>query len=219
MTKSTPSISSSGNERPQSTISISPPLSYKYMFLPISPSPPSEIIRSGVLRCWVRRFLLSCFGGFLASFAAWLSARDTAAASAISPCCLRGRRPPCLAPVALDAAAFWRVWQRLGRLGCSHGLGPRLCGVSSGLPLPAGAARAALFFSRALFQVGFFVVVAVLSHNVTLQNHLFIRINLRPAFFTQRWAFFSIRCKNENSLEFHSIIMALYAKQFKKNTS
>ncbi len=48
-TRSTPSISSSGNARPQSTINISFEHSYTYKFFPISFKPPSAINLTGVL--------------------------------------------------------------------------------------------------------------------------------------------------------------------------
>src|SRR5258705_9432034 len=48
MTRSMPNISSSGNMRPQSMTTMSSPYSMTYMFLPISPTPPSGMIRSGV---------------------------------------------------------------------------------------------------------------------------------------------------------------------------
>ena len=47
MTRSMPNISSSGNMRPQSMTTMSSPYSNTYMFLPISPTPPSGMIRSG----------------------------------------------------------------------------------------------------------------------------------------------------------------------------
>src|SRR3990170_578361 len=46
MTRSTPSISSSGNMRPASTMMRSSPSSKTIMFLPISPRPPRGITRS-----------------------------------------------------------------------------------------------------------------------------------------------------------------------------
>src|SRR5512143_2271834 len=47
MTRSIPNISSSGSIRPQSITTISSRYSKTYMFLPISPTPPSGMIRSG----------------------------------------------------------------------------------------------------------------------------------------------------------------------------
>src|SRR3990172_11547932 len=47
-TRSMPNISSSGNIRPQSMTTMSSPYSKTNMFLPISPTPPSGMIRSGV---------------------------------------------------------------------------------------------------------------------------------------------------------------------------
>src|SRR4051794_4154624 len=44
-TRSMPNISSSGNIRPQSITTISSPYSNTYMFLPISPTPPSGMMR------------------------------------------------------------------------------------------------------------------------------------------------------------------------------
>src|SRR5690242_14328374 len=44
-TRSIPNISSSGNIRPQSITTMSSPYSNTYMFLPISPTPPSGMIR------------------------------------------------------------------------------------------------------------------------------------------------------------------------------
>src|SRR6266576_4973411 len=49
MTRSIPNISSSGNMSPQSMTTMSSPYSNTYMFLPISPTPPSGMILSGVL--------------------------------------------------------------------------------------------------------------------------------------------------------------------------
>src|SRR5664280_85795 len=48
MTRSMPNISSSGNIRPQSMTTMSSPYSNTYMFLPISPTPPRGMMRSGV---------------------------------------------------------------------------------------------------------------------------------------------------------------------------
>ncbi len=47
MTRSIPNISSSGNISPQSITTISSRYSKTYMFLPISPTPPSGMMRSG----------------------------------------------------------------------------------------------------------------------------------------------------------------------------
>src|SRR5687767_13088920 len=47
MTRSMPSISSSGNMSPASTTTMSSPHSIAIMFLPISPTPPSGMTRSG----------------------------------------------------------------------------------------------------------------------------------------------------------------------------
>src|SRR2546430_7885303 len=60
ITKSMPSISSSGNIRPASMTTMSSPTSIASMFLPISPTPPSGMIRSGLAkeRDLLRRFLL-----------------------------------------------------------------------------------------------------------------------------------------------------------------
>src|SRR6187455_3569592 len=49
-----PNISSSGNIRPQSITTMSSPYSKQYMFLPISPTPPSGMMRSGVLGSGIR---------------------------------------------------------------------------------------------------------------------------------------------------------------------
>ena len=54
MTRSIPNISSSGNIRPQSMTTMSSPYSNTYMFLPISPTPPSGMIRSGWFGVWHR---------------------------------------------------------------------------------------------------------------------------------------------------------------------
>src|SRR5438874_4422970 len=68
MTRSIPSISSSGNIRPASMTSTSSPASIASMFFPISPTPPSGMIRSGglakerdLLR-WLRLGLLALHG-------------------------------------------------------------------------------------------------------------------------------------------------------------
>src|SRR6187401_2594006 len=60
MTRSMPNISSSGNISPQSITTMSSPYSNRYMFLPISPTPPRGMIRSGrfgsgIVRCLVGR--------------------------------------------------------------------------------------------------------------------------------------------------------------------
>src|SRR5256885_15450179 len=65
MTRSIPSISSSGNMRPASTTRMSSPISSASMFFPISPTPPSGMIRSGDLakeRDLLRGLLLVLFG-------------------------------------------------------------------------------------------------------------------------------------------------------------
>src|SRR5437763_2694208 len=49
MTRSMPSISSSGNMRPASTTRMSSPCSMASMFFPISPTPPSGMIRSALV--------------------------------------------------------------------------------------------------------------------------------------------------------------------------
>src|ERR671929_1555284 len=49
MTRSMPSISSSGNMSPASTTTRSSPTSSASMFFPISPTPPSGMTRSGAL--------------------------------------------------------------------------------------------------------------------------------------------------------------------------
>src|ERR671937_2464535 len=49
MTRSMPSISSSGNMSPASMMTMSSPHSRASMFLPISPTPPSGMIRRGAL--------------------------------------------------------------------------------------------------------------------------------------------------------------------------
>src|SRR5919201_5958178 len=61
MTRSMPSISSSGNMRPASMTTMSSPHSTASMFLPISPTPPSGTIRSGVLELAKERDLLHRF--------------------------------------------------------------------------------------------------------------------------------------------------------------
>src|SRR5437899_5491368 len=65
MTRSIPSISSSGNMRPASTTRMSSAISSASMFLPISPTPPSGMIRSGGLakeRDLLRGLLLGLLG-------------------------------------------------------------------------------------------------------------------------------------------------------------
>src|SRR5438132_10554053 len=61
MTRSMPSIPSSGNMRPASTTTISSPTSIASMFLPISPTPPSGITRSDALDLAKERYLLHRF--------------------------------------------------------------------------------------------------------------------------------------------------------------
>src|SRR2546427_10449115 len=58
MTRSMPSIPSSGNMRPASTTTMSSPTSLASMFLPISPTPPSGITRSDVFDLAKERYLL-----------------------------------------------------------------------------------------------------------------------------------------------------------------
>src|SRR2546428_6596497 len=50
MTRSMPSISSSGNMRPASMTTMSSPDSIASMFFPISPTPPSGMTRSGLAK-------------------------------------------------------------------------------------------------------------------------------------------------------------------------
>src|SRR6267143_3125183 len=61
ITRSMPSIPSSGNMRPASTTTISSPTSIASMFLPISPTPPSGITRSDALDLAKERYLLHRF--------------------------------------------------------------------------------------------------------------------------------------------------------------
>src|SRR6266850_4517971 len=68
ITRSMPSIPSSGNMRPASTTTMSSPTSIASMFFPISPTPPSGITRSAAFdlakeRYLLHRFLLRLFGG------------------------------------------------------------------------------------------------------------------------------------------------------------
>src|SRR5436309_4873042 len=58
ITRSMPSIPSSGNMRPASMTTMSSPTSIASMFLPISPTPPSGITRSGVFDLARERYLL-----------------------------------------------------------------------------------------------------------------------------------------------------------------
>src|SRR6266704_6079836 len=73
MTRSIPSIPSSGNMRPASTTTMSSPTSIASMFLPISPTPPSGTIRSGAFDLAKERYLLHRF--FLRLFW-WRSGRE-----------------------------------------------------------------------------------------------------------------------------------------------
>src|SRR6266568_7395287 len=61
MTRSMPSIPSSGNIRPASTTTMSSPTSIASMFLPISPTPPSGITRRGAFDLAKERYLLHRF--------------------------------------------------------------------------------------------------------------------------------------------------------------
>src|SRR5690348_9077995 len=61
MTRSIPSMPSSGNMRPASTTTISSPTSIASMFLPISPTPPRGITRSDALDLAKERYLLHRF--------------------------------------------------------------------------------------------------------------------------------------------------------------
>src|SRR6267143_3006492 len=61
ITRSMPSIPSSGNMRPASTTTMSSPSSTASMFLPISPTPPSGITRSAVFDLAKERYLLHRF--------------------------------------------------------------------------------------------------------------------------------------------------------------
>src|SRR2546426_9051931 len=58
MTRSIPSMPSSGNIRPASTTTMSSPTSIASMFLPISPTPPSGITRSAAFDLAKERYLL-----------------------------------------------------------------------------------------------------------------------------------------------------------------
>src|SRR2546423_7141218 len=58
ITRSMPSIPSSGNMRPASTTTMSSPTSSASMFLPISPTPPRGMIRSGAFDLAKERYLL-----------------------------------------------------------------------------------------------------------------------------------------------------------------
>src|SRR5919197_5495851 len=58
MTRSMPSIPSSGNMRPASMTTMSSPTSIASMFLPISPTPPSGITRNGAFDLAKERDLL-----------------------------------------------------------------------------------------------------------------------------------------------------------------
>src|ERR1700687_419268 len=57
ITRSMPSISSSGNMRPASTTMMSLPCSIASMFLPISPTPPSGMMRKALAK---ERHLIRC---------------------------------------------------------------------------------------------------------------------------------------------------------------
>src|SRR5438034_3313243 len=61
MTRSIPSIPSSGNIRPASMTTMSSPSSTASMFLPISPTPPSGITRSAAFDLAKERYLLHRF--------------------------------------------------------------------------------------------------------------------------------------------------------------
>src|SRR6266513_3834761 len=68
ITRSIPSIPSSGNIRPASTTTMSSPTSIASMFLPISPTPPRGITRSDAPdlakeRCLLHRLFLRLFRG------------------------------------------------------------------------------------------------------------------------------------------------------------
>src|ERR1700694_1543576 len=58
ITRSIPSIPSSGNMRPASMTTMSSPTSIASMFLPISPTPPSGITRSAAFDLAKERYLL-----------------------------------------------------------------------------------------------------------------------------------------------------------------
>src|SRR2546428_10302268 len=58
ITRSIPSMPSSGNIRPASTTTMSSPTSIASMFLPISPTPPSGITRSDAFDLAKERYLL-----------------------------------------------------------------------------------------------------------------------------------------------------------------
>src|SRR5438128_1124935 len=68
ITRSIPSMPSSGNISPASTTTMSSPISIASMFLPISPTPPSGITRSDAFdlakeRYLLHRLFLRLFGG------------------------------------------------------------------------------------------------------------------------------------------------------------
>src|SRR5207245_4943767 len=58
ITRSIPSMPSSGHIRPASTTTMSSPTSIASMFLPISPTPPSGITRSDAFDLAKERYLL-----------------------------------------------------------------------------------------------------------------------------------------------------------------
>src|SRR5437867_3666154 len=61
ITRSMPSMPSSGNMRPASTTMMSSPTSTASMFFPISPTPPSGITRNGAFALAKERYLLHRF--------------------------------------------------------------------------------------------------------------------------------------------------------------
>src|SRR5712691_2059261 len=69
MTRSIPSMPSSGNISPASTTTMSSPTSIASMFLPISPTPPSGITRSDAFDLAKERYLLHWL--FLWIFRGW----------------------------------------------------------------------------------------------------------------------------------------------------
>src|SRR5438128_12658644 len=90
MTRSIPSMPSSGNMRPASTTTMSSPTSIASMFLPISPTPPSGITRSDAFDLAKERYLLHRL--FLGDLRGWCSCQEDGQRGEVGMKCVAERR-------------------------------------------------------------------------------------------------------------------------------
>src|SRR5438132_1862527 len=90
MTRSIPSMPSSGNIRPASTTTMSSPISIASMFLPISPTPPSGITRSDAFDLAKERYLLHRL--FLGILSGWRGCQEEGQRREVGMKCVAERR-------------------------------------------------------------------------------------------------------------------------------